>query len=97
MRTKAQRPKNDRSRAVLRATTGMSEARVVRKRSRSRPFPDGVSGNGTILREKTEAYLSAGAEEVWIVYLKSKRCEVHGKEGRLEHSRFPVDLADLFD
>ena len=49
------------------------------------------------LREKTEAYLSAGAEEVWIVYLKSKRCEVHGKEGRLERSRFPVDLAALFD
>ncbi len=55
MRTKAQRPKNDRSRAVLRATTGVSEARVVRKRSRRRPFPDGVSGNGTILREETEA------------------------------------------
>jgi Uma2 family endonuclease len=49
------------------------------------------------LREKIDAYLSAGAEEVWIVYLKSKRCEVHGKQGLLERSRFAVELADLFD
>jgi Uma2 family endonuclease len=49
------------------------------------------------LREKTEAYLAAGAEEVWIVYPRSKRCEVHGQQGLLERSRFPVDLADLFD
>jgi Uma2 family endonuclease len=49
------------------------------------------------LTEKTEAYLAAGAEEVWIVYPRSKRCEVHGKHGVLERSRFPVDLADLFD
>ncbi len=49
------------------------------------------------LREKTEAYLAAGAEEVWVVYPQSKRREVHGKQGLLEHSRFPVDLADLFD
>jgi Uma2 family endonuclease len=49
------------------------------------------------LREKTEAYLAAGAEEVWIVYPRSKRVEVHGRHGLLEHSRFPVDLADLFD
>jgi Uma2 family endonuclease len=49
------------------------------------------------LREKTEAYLLAGAEEVWIVYLRSKRCEVHAKQGLLERSRFAVDLADLFN
>ena len=49
------------------------------------------------LREKTEAYLAAGAEEVWIVYPRSKRCEVHGQRGLLERSRFAVDLADLFD
>jgi Uma2 family endonuclease len=49
------------------------------------------------LREKTAAYLAAGAEEVWIVYPRSKRIEVHGRQGLLEHSRFPVDLADLFD
>jgi len=49
------------------------------------------------LREKTAAYLAAGAEEVWIVYPRSKRVEVHGRQGLLEHSRFPVDLADLFD
>jgi len=49
------------------------------------------------LREKTAAYLAAGAEEVWIVYPRSRRVEVHGRHGLLEHSRFPVDLADLFD
>ena len=49
------------------------------------------------MSEKTRAYLAAGAHEVWIVYPRSKRCEVHGKEGRLERSQFPVDLADLFD
>jgi len=49
------------------------------------------------MQEKTEAYLAAGAEEVWLVYLRSKRCEVHGKQGVLERSRFPVDLVDLFD
>jgi Uma2 family endonuclease len=49
------------------------------------------------LREKTAAYLAAGAEEVWIVYPRSKRVEVHGRQGLLERSRFAVDLADLFD
>jgi Uma2 family endonuclease len=49
------------------------------------------------LSEKTRAYLAAGAEEVWIVYPRSKRCEVHGGLGVLERSRFPVDLSDLFD
>ena len=49
------------------------------------------------LREKTAAYLAAGAEEVWIVYPRSKRVEVHDRQGLLQHSRFPVDLADLFD
>lgn len=49
------------------------------------------------MNEKVAAYLAAGAEEVWIVYPRSKRVEVHGKQGLLEHARFPVDLADLFD
>jgi Uma2 family endonuclease len=49
------------------------------------------------LTEKIGAYLAAGAEEVWIVYPRSKRCEVHGKDGVLERSRFAVDLSDLFD
>lgn len=47
------------------------------------------------LREKTEAYLAAGAEEVWIVYPQSKRCEFYGVQGPLARSRFPVDLADV--
>jgi len=49
------------------------------------------------LNQKTRGYLAAGAEEVWIVYPRSKRCEVHTKEGIIERSRFAVDLSDLFD
>lgn len=49
------------------------------------------------LREKIDAYLAAGAEEVWIVFPQSKRCEFYGDKGLLERSRFPVDLSRLFD
>jgi Uma2 family endonuclease len=49
------------------------------------------------LREKTDAYLAAGAEEVWIVYTETKRCEFYGKDGLLQRSRFAVDLSKLFD
>lgn len=48
------------------------------------------------LREKKEAYLAAGAHEVWIVYPKSKRCEFHGTQGSLQRSAFVVDLSGLF-
>ena len=48
------------------------------------------------LREKTDAYRAAGAQEVWIVYLKSKRCEFYGKQGSLPRSAYDVDLAGLF-
>ncbi|HZS67394.1 MAG TPA: Uma2 family endonuclease [Burkholderiales bacterium] len=49
------------------------------------------------LREKTAAYLAAGAVEVWIVYPRSKRVEVYGKQGLMNRSRFAVELADLFE
>jgi Uma2 family endonuclease len=49
------------------------------------------------LREKIDAYLHAGAAEVWIVYPLSKRCEFHGQVGLLERSAFAVDLSGLFD
>lgn len=48
------------------------------------------------MREKIDAFLAAGAQEVWIVYPQSKRCERHGKEGPLPGSRYAVDLAGLF-
>jgi Uma2 family endonuclease len=48
------------------------------------------------IEEKRIAYFAAGAEEVWILYLQTKRCEFYGKEGLLERSRFAVDLAGLF-
>jgi Uma2 family endonuclease len=47
------------------------------------------------LREKTEAYLTAGAEEVWIVYLQSKRCEFYGRQGLMQRSSYAVDVAGL--
>lgn len=49
------------------------------------------------LQEKMGAYLDAGAEEVWLVFLRSKVCQFYGKEGLLEQSRFAVDLGGLFD
>lgn len=49
------------------------------------------------LNEKREAYLAAGAVEVWIVYPKAKRCEFHRPDGLLESSAYAVDLAGLFD
>ena len=49
------------------------------------------------LQEKRTGYFSAGAEEVWFLYLKSKRLEFHGRHGLLEHSRFTVDLSGIFD
>jgi Uma2 family endonuclease len=48
------------------------------------------------LREKTDAYLDAGAQEVWIVYPQSKRFVFHGSGGELQISRFAVDLAGVF-
>jgi Uma2 family endonuclease len=48
------------------------------------------------VQEKITAYLGAGAEEVWIVYLKSKRCEFYARQGLMERSRFSVDLSSLF-
>jgi Uma2 family endonuclease len=48
------------------------------------------------VREKIDAFLAVGAEEVWIVYPQSKRCEFHGKEGLRPQSRYAVDLQGLF-
>ena len=48
------------------------------------------------LREKIDAYLAAGAEEVWIVYPQSKRCEFFGPQGPMDRSRYVVGLADIF-
>lgn len=48
------------------------------------------------LEEKREAYLASGAQEVWIVYPISRRCEFYGPQGQLQHSAFPVDLSGLF-
>lgn len=48
------------------------------------------------LRENIDAYLAAGAQEVWIVFPQSKRCEFHGKDGPMPRSGYAVDLAGLF-
>jgi Uma2 family endonuclease len=48
------------------------------------------------LREKIDAYLATGAQEVWIVYMQSKRCEFYGKQGLIQRSTYAVDLAGLF-
>ena len=54
------------------------------------------SNSAKEMEEKVAAYLGAGAQEVWILYLQSKRCEFYGQQGLLQQSRFPVDLSDLF-
>jgi Uma2 family endonuclease len=48
------------------------------------------------LREKTDAYLAAGAHEVWIVYPQSKRLVFHRHDGEAQTSRFVVDVAGIF-
>jgi Uma2 family endonuclease len=48
------------------------------------------------LAEKRDAYLAVGADEVWIVYPQSKRCEFYGKDGPLPRSAYAVDLSDIF-
>ena len=48
------------------------------------------------LEEKRTAYLSTGAQEVWIVYPRSKRCEVYGQQGVMVRSAYAVDLMDVF-
>lgn len=54
------------------------------------------SNSKKALSEKVAAYLLAGAEEAWVVFPRSKRWEFYGKDGLVERSRYPVDLADLF-
>jgi len=49
------------------------------------------------LAEKREAYFAVGAQEVWIVYLQSKRCEFYAGQGLLPQSAYAVDLSDIFD
>src|SRR5207237_5309824 len=48
------------------------------------------------LNEKKDAYLALGAEEVWVIYPKSKRCEFHGSQGLLPVSRYAVDRSGIF-
>ena len=48
------------------------------------------------MEEKTAAYLAAGAQEVWIVYPQSKRCEVYGQHGLLQRSAYPIDWIGVF-
>jgi Uma2 family endonuclease len=49
------------------------------------------------LREKVDAYLAAGAREVWLAYPKSKRFEFYDGRGPLPSSAYPVDLSGVFD
>jgi Uma2 family endonuclease len=48
------------------------------------------------LREKSSAYVAAGAQEAWIVFPQSKRIEFYAQEGPIEHTRFAIDLSGLF-
>jgi Uma2 family endonuclease len=90
---------------VFVADVAWASAEFMRTRGFETPFTTApelcievVSPSNSVkeLEEKRIAYLAAGAQEVWIVYPQSKRCEFYGKEGVLQRSRFAVDLASLF-
>jgi Uma2 family endonuclease len=48
------------------------------------------------LRDKIDAYLAAGAQEVWLVFPKSRRFEFYDARGPLQQSAYPLDTSDLF-
>ena len=48
------------------------------------------------LREKSAAYIAAGAREAWLVYPQSKRIEFYAQGGQIEHTGFAIDLSGLF-
>jgi Uma2 family endonuclease len=48
------------------------------------------------MEEKRVAYLATGAQEVWIVYPQSKRCEFYGPQGPLAQSAYPIDWVGVF-
>ena len=48
------------------------------------------------LREKSAAYIAAGAREAWIVFPRSRRIEFYAQEGPIEHTRLAIDLSGLF-
>ena len=55
------------------------------------------SNSAKELQEKVIAYITAGAQEVWIVYPRSKRIGFHGKQGLMDRSAYEVDLGGLFE
>jgi Uma2 family endonuclease len=56
----------------------------------------GATSSRKELTERMRAYLGAGAEEFWIIYQKSQRCEFYGRQGLMQRSAYPVELANLF-
>lgn len=48
------------------------------------------------LREKALAYVNASAQEAWLVFPDDRSVEVYAADGRLDTTRFAVDLAALF-
>lgn len=49
------------------------------------------------LEDKVAACLDAGAVEVWIVFPRGNRIDVHGPGGQLASSRYPIDIDGFFD
>lgn len=48
------------------------------------------------LREKAQAYISAGAVEAWIVFPLSQQIEIHAREGRRDTTSFAIDTTTFF-
>ncbi len=91
---------------VLVADVGWGSTDFMRDHGHETPFdraPElcieivSPSNSAKELREKVDAYLGAGAVEVWIVYPDSKRIERSGPAGMLDRTSFSIELAGLFD
>ena len=91
---------------VLVADIAWASAEFMRRHRFETPFPSApelcievVSPSNSVkeLSDKRAAYLAAGANEMWIVYPQSKRCEFYCSQGPVPRSAYTVDLSGLFD
>lgn len=90
---------------ILVADVAWASAQFASRHAKQSPLPrapeiciEVLSPSNSVkeIREKIDAYLAAGAEEVWVVSPQSERIEVYGRSGELQRSRYSVDLSGLF-
>ncbi len=91
---------------LLVADVAWASAEFVRTRLHETPFTKApelcieiTSPSNSIkeLRDKVDAYLAAGAREVWIVYAQTRRIEYFEAGGAIPRSCYEIELDALFD